>query len=464
MKCEAQRLVWSPPSAIVSGKPFRRSFGVLLPFRFFWMACPLALWLGLTLAVQQATAQAPQKQAGMAYQLWAFDGSSYRQVFAPEQTPELYLLIGRPVALSAHRTLLYYWPLTERYLADWSGVNQALSGTLELLQGDHLVANVELTSVSLVQSGTGTSTPVVSLVTGAEAGRQYATYRAALDVYARQMTEYDQARQVYEEQIAEAMKQVGSGERDVPIPSPPVEPPPPNLYATQPISAFVFTPEEGYYTLQLRDPSGQVVIGSSRSVVAFGPQRRGLSYTVIPEKKWTQPEQSLMPDETLYLAEGSVLYLQPRVAQEYNEAYYRRLKDPQDTQGREDRSVWVPQELVSDGVVEVVSADRMIRSITEQPYLVRQTGGTALGYMITEYHSDQAPEEQPTFRAYRLELDVRGGRWTLRMRDGAGQVIAGGERAVRLLNNKRRDWLYLPGLVPAIMALVLHIWRRGRQE
>ncbi|MGQ9599294.1 MAG: hypothetical protein ACUVWZ_07735 [Anaerolineae bacterium] len=424
----------------------------------------MLLWLVLVMMIRGTAAQAPQKQTGIAYQVWAFDGSSYRRVFSPEQMPELYLLAGHPVALSAHRTLLYHWPLTDRYLADWSGLNRVLSGTLELLQGGHLVARVELTSISLVQFGTGTATPIISLVTGAEAGRHYEAYRAALDAYARQMSEYDQARQVYEEQMAEAIKRVGNGERDIPIPSPPVEPASPNLYATVPISAFVFTPAEGHYTLQLRDPGGRVVAGSGRTVFAFGPQRRGLTYTVIPEKKWTQPEQSLMPDDTLYLAEGGVLYLQPRVAQEYNEAFYRKLKDPQDAQGREDRSVWVPQELVRDGIMEVMSEDRTFRNVTERPYLVRQMGGMALGYTITEYHLDQASEEQPTFRAYRLELSAQGGTLYLRMRDGTGQVIAGSGREVRVLHCKRRGWLYLPALVPVAVSLVLHRRRRAGRE
>ena len=87
-----------------------------------------------------------------------------------------------------------------------------------------------------------------------------------------------------------------------------------------------------------------------------------------------------------------------------------------------------------------------------------------MGYTITEYHSDQTPEEQPTFRAYRLELDVRGGRSTLRMRDGAGQVIAGSEREVCFPNTERRGWLYLPALLPVILALVLCTWRRAGRE
>ena len=40
--------------------------------------------------------------------------------------------------------MIYYWPLTNRYLADWESKNQLVSGTLEILDGNKLISTIEL--------------------------------------------------------------------------------------------------------------------------------------------------------------------------------------------------------------------------------------------------------------------------------------------------------------------------------
>lgn len=427
--------------------------------RYFYAA----LWflvMGANL-VPTLYAQTPEKRAGMAYAGWVFDGSGYRQLFSPEQAPTLYLLAGQPSAVHAHRTLLYYWALTNRYMADWEGMDESLTGTLEVLQAGRVVIRVEPTPVSLVLPNGTSSASAAMLTTGEEAGQQYFRYGALMDAYWKELNEYADESAAYEAQMQEAMRQVGAGEKNVAVPTPPAEPSQPTLLVTEPVSAFVLNLQEGRYTLEVRDADGHVTPGSERAVVVFGPRRQGLSYTVIPEDKWTQPQQSFTSNDALYLADGAVFYLQPRVAQEYNEAFYRKLKDPQDEQGREDRWIWVQQSLVSDSFVEVHRPGRPDVHIVMQPYWVVQEAGAALGYRILDDDPEGESGGMPTFRAHRMEVqpgDPLAGIW---LRDSQGQAVASSERQVRSVEERWRGWLYLPAVVPLAAAIGLSARRRA---
>jgi hypothetical protein len=410
-----------------------------------------------------ALAQAPEKSPGMAYAGWVFDGLGYREVFAPQQAPTLYLLAGQPSALHAHETLLYYWALTRRYMADWQAMDEPLAGVLEISQAGHVVASLDPVPVSLVRPNGASSASPATLATGQEAEQQYARYNDLMAAYWQAMDEYADASAAYEAQMAEAMRQVGAGEKNVAVPTPPTEPGQPALLVTEPALAFVLSLPEGRYSLQLRAAGGAVVPGSEREVVVFGPRRQGLSYTVIPESQWTQPQQSLTPDDDLYLAGGAAFYLQPRVAQEYNDAFYRRLKDPQDDQGRHDQWTWVQQGLASDSLVLVRRPGEPDERIAVQPYWVVQEPGAALGYRILDYDPEGGSQGTPTFRACRLQVEPGAPLVSISLQDSQGQVVAGSERQVRSLAEQRRVWLYLPALIPLAAAVGLGARRRARR-
>jgi hypothetical protein len=429
--------------------------------RYYRSAQLFLLMAALACMVSTAEAQAPEKHPGMGYRGWIFDGLSYREIFAPEQTPTLYVLADSPSALSAHRTLVYYWPLTGHFLADWSGMNEALTGHLEVAQAGRVVATIQPTLFSLVRPDIDTPTPTISLVTGTDAEQQYAHYQAQLETYLKNLDSYSYEQAAYEARLQEAMKEIGAGKKDVVVPVSPSEPRQPVLFVTEPARAFVLKLPEGRYTIQLRGPDDQVVPGSRRSVVAFQPQQESISYTVIPENKWTQPEQSNSPEDDLYVAEPGVLYLQPRVVREYNEAFYRKLKDPQDNQGRDDRWIWVQQELVRGGSLEVIKEGQPVTSVSERPYWVEQVSGATLGYNIIEYEPDQAVEEKPTFRAYRLEPESLGPGTRIYFRDTQDQIVDGSQRDIHLLNGKRGPWLYLPAFLPLLPAILLRARRQA---
>ena len=414
----------------------------------------------LTFTVSTASAQAPEKHPGMGYRGWIFDGLSYREIFAPEQTSTLYVLADSPSALSAHRTLIYYWPLTGHFLPDWSGLDEPLTGQLEAVQAGRVVATIQPTLFSLVRPDVDTPTPTISLATGTDAEQQYAQYQAQLETYLKNLDGYSSQLAAYEAQMQKAMKEIGAGKQNVVVPVSPAEPRQPVLFVTEPALAFVLKLQEGRYTIQLRGPDDQVVPGSRRSVVAFRSRQQALSYTVIPENKWTQPEQSNSPEDDLYMAVPGALYLQPRVVREYNEGFYRKLKDPQDNQGRDDRWIWVQQELVRGGSLEVRKEGQPATSVSERPYWVEQVSGATLGYNIIEYEPDQAVEEKPTFRAYRLEPESFGTDTRIYFRDTRGQIMDGSQRDIHFLNGKRGPWLYLPALLPLLPAILLRARRQ----
>lgn len=423
------------------------------------------LWFLLGLLVPESRAQAPEKHPAMAYRGWLYDGLQYRELFAPEQVDTLYVLAGEPVALSAHRTLVYYWPLTARYMADWENMDETLPGRLEISPASQEGATLEVTPFSLVHPEVDTPTPRITLVTGGEAERQYARYQTEMADYWRRMDQYNQDAAAYEEEMREAIKAVGAGQKNVPVPTAPTQPLEPQLYVTEPAPGYVFTLQEGRYTIQLRGPDGQIVSGSRRQVVAFQARRQGSSYTIIPADQWTRPQSSNAPEDTLYLTKGSVLYFQPRAVREYRESYYLRLKDPQDTSGRDDRWVWVQQELLAGGRLEVCRGGRPVLSVSEKPYFVEQLPGAALGYNILEYDPQEMAGEKPTFHGYRVAVDdAPGGLVQVRFRDAQGNLVPGSERDVRLLSGRPAVQLYLPALLPLLLAGVLSVRRRAQRR
>ncbi len=127
------------------------------------------LWLALALlllAVIPIRAQEPDKVKAFVYSGQVFDGLGYVSVFYPPSVGTIYLLADQQNVLSPRRTLVYFWPLTNAYKADWSSMNQIVTGTLEILDGDEVVATIPVEpALSEIYSAVGRGS-VVNLPTG----------------------------------------------------------------------------------------------------------------------------------------------------------------------------------------------------------------------------------------------------------------------------------------------------------
>lgn len=101
----------------------------------------LALAL-LLLAVTLSQAGEPDKTETLVYSGQVFNGLGYASAFYPPAVKTIYLLAGQQNILSPRRTMVYFWPLTNTYKADWTSMNQTVAGSLEILDDDKVIATV----------------------------------------------------------------------------------------------------------------------------------------------------------------------------------------------------------------------------------------------------------------------------------------------------------------------------------
>jgi len=430
------------------------------------LAC-VSLALTLTLP-RSAAAEPPPWERQLVYAVEAFDGLGYASTFAPASEDTIYLLADEDNALSPRFTMVYYWPLSRRYRADWKALNEPVEAeSLEILSDQRVIQTLSPTSFSLVFPK-GYSSRVSELCWGAEAEERYADFLKRREEHRRQMLEYRNAMREYHRAFAEyisAMLDEKVVEKP-PAPTPPEEPPPFLLVVTPPTRGFIVNLPEGSYSIRLRGTEGQVIPDSEKRLVVFSHRRKGVGYNIIPESRWTKPERSDDPQDTIYVGGkgNAALYLQPFLEAEFNEARYLGLLDPQDHSGSEDRWLWVHLEPYSSVVMAVFDSagGQEIARVEERPYYVVQLPERSLGYRVVEHQPEEVGDERPTFRAFKLSLTGQEERLLIRLLDARGRAVEGSQREIRRLPDAFSPLLGLWLCAPLLAGLASFLWRRSR--
>ena len=415
----------------------------------------LSLWFAPSTAAQE-----PAKERQFVYGVNAFTGKGYAGTFYPTTVDTLYLLADTPSIVSPRYTLVYFWPITNEYKVDWDGLNETVYGTVEILQRGRVVYTLSQTKYT-IQYPQGLDAGEVYLYVGAEAEARYQEFQRQRQAYRDRVWEYYQATREYRAQL-EAAAEAGKQGEAANIPDPPVEPEPFVFFSTGLHDGFPVALPAGTYTIRVRGEDGQIVPQSERKLIAFTARREGIGYTIVPRDKWTAPEQADDPSHVIYARGGSVFYLQPFFAKEYNELYYTRLEKPQSTTGSRDRWMWVhlwPQE---GGSLEVLRDGQVVERVERKPYLVKQLPGPALGYEVVEYPTDGTITRSPDFEAYEIRVQAGQPSFTIRLVGADGSVVPGSEREVRLMQTQHAWALYLLAFLPLGTGVSLAIWRRGR--
>jgi hypothetical protein len=105
-----------------------------------WIAASLvALSLGLILNLQADPADGPVKERGLVYRLELFNGRAHVYAHSPAKAQTIYALAGTALVLNPRMTLVYYWPITRRVMADWDGLDEPVTGALEVLQAGRVI-------------------------------------------------------------------------------------------------------------------------------------------------------------------------------------------------------------------------------------------------------------------------------------------------------------------------------------
>ncbi|MGI6081684.1 MAG: hypothetical protein ACOYEP_02270 [Limnochordia bacterium] len=408
----------------------------------------------------------PKKEHQFVWSLSPWTGKEFGGSFAPRQVDTIYLLAGETNIMNSLRSEIYYWDITQEYMADWFGTKEEVDGKLEILKGNSVFKTVEKTPY--VYSYPEGYYGRVELVTGPEAPEAFERYEKLQDDYYDAVSAYYDAQSKWQEKMDKLLARVReTGQYASPeeIPASPQQPEAPKLYVTSPVEAFVFDLPEGKYRIRLVDSNGEVVPETQKNLVVFSPRRAGVGYEIIPESKWTKPVLSDDRNQVLYLEGRRTFYLKPSHELEYNQYQYLKMSSlhkPLEGLGTRSAWMWVHTEEIVDAKIQILKDGEVIQTIERKPYYVEQTPGYALGYNIVEVtppEEGETSEREPTFEAFRIDLEAKG-KYVMRLVDASGEVIPGSERVIRSV--RVASWpLYTIPLIPLLVGLAVVAWRRS---
>ncbi len=427
--------------------------------KYFLVGALVVLCLfGMLPGALSALAQGEDREEAFVYGINALLPGEVIGTFAPPIVETIYLLAEHPNVLSPRRTLVYFWAITNEYRAAWSEMNELVEGTLEIVRDGAVVATVEQVPYTIHFASDG-GTPLPELYVGQEALEAQDRFEKEQAAFQQASLAYRNAREAWLELVREAQ---AKGQGPEALPPPPEPPQPLTIYSTGLNKGYPIQLEEGSYRVRVREPDGAIVPGSERGLVVFAPRRTAVGYKVIPEARWTFPEELSDLSDAILGQAGSVLYLQPQVIREYPTLAYERLQNPQypgDASGSEWQ--WVGGEILEDAVLEVVHGEQVVDQIPLQAYFVRQTPGRELGYEIIPY-DPATPDLTPRmdFVGYRLALLEELPQYEVQLRSAEGALLEGSARKVRVVPTIELPRLLLFPLIPIAAGTSLLWWRR----
>lgn len=404
----------------------------------------------------QIFAAAPEKQEQIVNQLILFDGSQWGETFSPQEFSTFYMLGNTDNIIIPTKTKVYFWPITQEYMADYYDLNEELEGTMLVHKGSKLIQKIEKEDFSFTYpDGYYGGRPV--LATSEDAYIAADLYQQEVEAYYERVMDYQQA--ITDYQIAldtfwenpEAYK----GREDE-IPREPKQPDFPVFYATEVQSGYILNLEPGTYTIEIE---GQPE--SKRTVVVFNPRREGPGYELRPAQQWTMPRNSNEIKETIYISGKQTLYITPYNGLELNQFKYEKLRKlPTDLSGRggELRYYWMVLDYIQNAKLEVYKDNNLVDTIDLKQWYIEQTPDAALGYNIIEFDPKVQGERPPSFEGYKVELDGTG-RYSFRMIDEDGKVIQHSERLIRSIDSKSRFFALLLPFIPIIVGVLIWVWR-----
>lgn len=440
-----------------------RKLTIFLTISVGWILCLAALSL----------AQAPELREQLIYGLNAFNGRGYGGGFTPLAEDTIYLIADKDNTISANITLVYFWPITGKYVAGFKALNEVVEGTLEILQGGKVIKALEKEDNTLYYpDGYWEQTSI--FYQGEEAYAQFEKFTQAIGEYYEQINQYYEAQAEYQESFQEFLDELTerreAGEElvleevEARMPREPKQPAPPIFYVTPPKRDYIINLPLGRYKIRIRAEDGTIVQDSDKDLVLFTSRRTGgTGYEVIPGNRWTRRESVDDPSWLIYAAGKNTLYFSPFVQDEYNELYYNKLLDPQNP-GREQKWRWVHIKAIEDVTLLFLKGKETLRRIVRVPYYVEQIPGPELGYEIVEFNPEEMLDRQATFEGYKLDLapTLEKTSYEINLEKKEGEFFQGSRREVRLVKKENAQSLYAFSIFPLLVGVVVFVTRRRK--
>ncbi|MBA7489631.1 hypothetical protein ES702_00165 [subsurface metagenome] len=435
----------------------------------FW-----GVFFGLLLYLQATSmAQAPMMSEQLVYSLNVYNGKGYGGAFTPQTEDTIYLIANKNSAIFARTTLVYFWPITAKFMAGFQTLNEEVVGTLEILKEGKLLKSLKPRDNSLYYpEGYWGETSVLSI--DEEARTYYEKYKKAIDEYYQKISEFYKARIEHRKKMDEFLEEIKkrreageeftSEEIEKSIPKEPKPPEGPKFYTTEPRQDYIINLPVGTYRIRIRAEDGTIIQDSQKNLVVFTSRRTGgTGYEIIPGNRWTMREPCDDPARIIYAAGKNTLYFNPFTQDEYNELYYNKLEDPQNP-GRVERWRWVHIAPIKDVTLLFLKGKEVLQRVKRLPYSVKQIPGATLGYDIIEYDQEKQPYEKPTFEGYKLDLSptLENTGYQINLEKKTGGFFKGGKREVRLVRKENSRLLYALSIFPLVIGVVVFLKRRRR--
>ena len=437
--------------------------------------------LVLLLGAAGLAAQAPLREEQFVYSIVAFNGRDYAGTFARREADTIYLMADVDNFITARNALVYFWPITGEWKLDLSELDVPFEGSLELGGRGREPRAVGMTPYTYYNvRGEYELNWKVATETAAAAVVQHS--RELIAAYYDAVQAFQRERALYEEllnELAGVITTLRKEGRDVTALvaeleklQPPAQPEPPDHYVVPPSTiqqAFILNLPVGQYDIRFLTADGEVMEGSERRIVTFARRRaEAVGLEVIPGDKWTRPVESTSPASVLYVDGTTDLYLRPFYQQEYNDLFYEKLRR-NDAKGNPGLMKWVRIQQVPGAALAVSvgtarSRTAEPRMVQEEPFVVEQIPGGALGYRIMPFDPGGAHQgREPALRAFHVPLSARQPVLHLRVHDRDGQMLPSSDRQVRLVTPATNGWLSLLLAAVPLLALVAALALRSRR-
>jgi len=134
------------------------------------------LLIALMLLSVGVFAAAPEKVEQAVVNLILFDGSLWKNTISPQEYKTFYMMANADNILVPTNTKVYFWPITQEYMADFYDLNEEIEGTMVVSRGNRVIARIEKEEYAFAYpNGYYTGSP--QLVRGEEAHKASAKYR-----------------------------------------------------------------------------------------------------------------------------------------------------------------------------------------------------------------------------------------------------------------------------------------------
>ena len=387
------------------------------------------------------------------YNLDLFNGKSYTPgVFSPLKANTIYIIANVNNVFSPEITMVYFWPVTGEYVADWFAQDEYIGKTLEILKEGKVISSLEKQKYTLIYREKN-----YILAVGKEATDAYQEYKDAQEAFSQYWKDYMD----YQQEVAEYESKKAEGEKNLKEPEPPEEPQRPTAEVAEPLDAFIVNLKEGKYKIRVRDDKGEIIKGTEKDLVVFSG-KVAVGYQIVRKDNW--PVRCDNPLETIYVAGKDVLYFTPVLEVGYDNFYYTKLLNPQAIGGVKGAWSWVYRGPVMDATLNFSKDNRVLKKEELLRYYIELIPGYVRGFNIVEYDEENPPEGSPTqLMAYKVELKEKGG-YRIELVDSAGEVILGSAREIKMVREENTGIVYIPALLSLPFGLVVFVMRRRKRS